>query len=70
MNELLINEERFLEQYRYLFEELLHFHTVINSRVYESVNLRNNSVSSRPLTIETLLRKNTLPAFRFLVCKN
>ncbi|MGG9961043.1 hypothetical protein [Ferruginibacter sp. SUN106] len=70
MNESFVNEERFLEQYKYLFEEILNFHSINSKNVYESINISGNRISSKPLVIETLLRKNRLPAFQFLVCKN
>jgi hypothetical protein len=70
MNETLLNEERFIEQYKNLLDDQLRFHTIINKRIFQSVNICRGVITSKPLVIEALLRKQQLPAFEFLACKN
>lgn len=70
MNETLLNEERFIEQYKNLLDHQLRYHTIINSKVFQSVNICSGVITSKPLVTEALLRKHHLPAFQFLTCKN
>ena len=70
ISEVLLNEERFVEQYKNLFEEILLIGIISNKRIFQCINLCNHSASSKTLVIEPLLRKNILPPFQFLVCKN
>lgn len=70
ISEVLLNEERFVEQYRNLFDDILLLGIISNKRIFQCINLCKHSTSSKTLVIEPLLRKNTLPPFQFLVCKN
>ena len=70
LNESLFNEERFVEQYRNLIEKELMVASISNKRIYQCIKLSNNTISSKSLLIASLLRKNILPPFQFLVCKN
>jgi hypothetical protein len=70
INEGVINEERFMDQYRYILEDCLSIHAISTKKFYECINLKTGNVVSKPLVIETLLRKGELPAFKFLVSKN
>lgn len=70
MNETLLNEGRFIEQYKKLLDDQLRFHTIINKKIFQSVNICSGIITSKPLITEALLRKQQLPAFQFLTCKN
>ena len=65
-----INEERFMDAYNSMFDELLLIRNISRSRVYVVLDLSSFTVSSTPFLTEPLLRKSILPPFRFLVCKN
>jgi hypothetical protein len=64
------NEERFIEQYRNISEELLRIKNISHDKIYQSIKLQNHKITSNPLIIESLLRKKELPSFQFLACKN
>lgn len=64
------DEQLLVESYTKLFDELLNIRNIIDSEIYEMLNLSNYSISSRPFIIEPLLRKKVLPAFHFLIGKN
>lgn len=70
INEGLLNEERFMEQYKVLLEEHLRFHTISNKRIFQVINISTATITSKPLLTEALLRKPQLPPFHFLACKN
>jgi hypothetical protein len=65
-----LTEEQFIEQYKELLNELLRYRNLGQNRMYEVISLINYTISSQPLHTEALLRKSTLPPFRFLACKN
>lgn len=69
-NEQLLLEGRFIEQYKNIFYERLRIHTISNNKIFQSLNISRGVITSKPLAIEALLRKQQLPAFQFLACKN
>lgn len=66
----IMNEERFAEAYNKLLDESLNLNSICSKKIYEAFNLTTYSISSKYYIIESLLRKNMLPAFLFLICKN
>jgi hypothetical protein len=70
INEAFFNEERFIKQYRVLLEEQLRFHTISSKRLFQVINIGTATITSKPLITAALLRKQHLPAFQFLACKN
>lgn len=65
-----INEESFVSQYKELLDDLLLINHISNKKVFECINLKNYKVTSSPVMIESLLRNNEIPPFRFLTGKN
>jgi hypothetical protein len=70
MNEAIFNEERFIEQYKVLLEQQLRFNTISNKKIFQSVHITKGTITSNPLAVELLLRKQVLPPFQFINCKN
>lgn len=70
INEQLFNEERFVEQYKNLFEETLRINLICNKNIFQSINIASGKLSSNPILIKSLLQKINLPAFKFITCKN
>lgn len=70
VNESSFNEEQFIEQYNEFFGELLRCRNIGKMRIYQVINLGNFTISSKPFITEPLLRKQALPAFKFLTCNN
>lgn len=66
----IINEERFAEAYNKLLDESLNLNSICSKKNYEAFNLNAYTVTSKYYIIESLLRKNILPAFLFLIAKN
>ncbi len=66
----IMNEGRFADAYNKLLDESLNLNSICNKKIYEAFNLNTYTVSSKYYIIEPLLRKNMLPAFLFLICKN
>lgn len=70
VNEAAVNEEQFIGQYNEFFEVLLRYRNISKMKIYQVINLSNFSISSNAVVIEPLLKKRTLPPFRFLTCRN
>lgn len=68
--ESLVHEERLVDAYNKLFNELLLSRNISDKKIYESFNILNSKTTSAPHIIKALLRKYKLPAFKFLTCKN
>jgi hypothetical protein len=64
-----IDEERFIA-YHKLFDELLLVRNIAGNRIFVAINLGNFTISSNAFKTEPLLRKEILPPFCFLVCRN
>jgi hypothetical protein len=58
------------EAYHELFAELLHSGNISDKKIYESFNISKNKITSAPHNVKALLKKDKLPAFKFLICKN
>ena len=65
-----LSEAAFVALYNELFYDLLKISNISGNKIFESIDISHSSISSKPFITEQLLRKKTLPAFRFLVCKN
>lgn len=70
VKESAFNEERYIEQYNDLFEELLRSKNISNRKIYQVINLCNFTISDKPFLVEILLKKHRFPAFKFLTCNN
>ncbi len=70
LNETIINEERFVHQYKNLFDVILGANYISHCRIYECVDIAKGAVSAKPLLTARLLKKNSLPPFQFLICNN
>ena len=70
VNEAAVNEEQFIGQYNKFFEEFLRYRNISKMNIYQVIDLSNFSISSNAVAIERLLKKRTLPPFRFLTCRN
>lgn len=70
MIESFVQDEIMVDAYNKLFDELLINRNVSNKMIYESFNLLNYKITSAPHIVKSLLMKEELPAFKFLVCKN
>jgi hypothetical protein len=64
------NEERVINGYDALFEDILYYRNISDKRIFEVLNLCNYSIKSAPIITKEVFRKKTLPAFQFLMCKN
>lgn len=70
IKETTADEQLLLASYSKLFDGILNTRNIIDSEIYEILNLNNYSISSRPFVIEPILRKKILPPFHFLISKN
>lgn len=70
MNESLLHEHSFVDVYNELFNKLLLSGNISEKKIYQSLNILNNKITSAPHIVKALLLKNDLPAFKFLICKN
>lgn len=68
--ESVLYEDRLIDAYNKLFDELLLSRNISDKKIYQSVNILNNKITSAPHIIKALLMKFKLPAFKFLICKN
>jgi hypothetical protein len=64
------NEERVINCYDALFEDILYYRNISDKRIFEVLNLCNYTIKSAPITTKEILRKKILPEFQFLMCKN
>ncbi len=64
------NEERLIDKYNALLDELLLYRNISDAEVLDSINILNSKITSAPHIVKALLMKEKLPAFKFLVCKN
>ncbi|MEO5893152.1 MAG: hypothetical protein ABIQ31_23075 [Ferruginibacter sp.] len=65
-----LNEERLADAYNELFNEILLSRNISEKEIFQSLNMFNNKITSVPHIVKALLFKETLPPFKFLVCKN
>ena len=70
LNEAIINEERFVQHYKNLFDVILGATFISHCRIYECIDFAKGTVSNKPLLTARLLKKDILPPFKFLVCNN
>jgi len=68
LSDAVLDGEKFLAQYNTLFVELLRVGNISEKKIFEAIIQYN--ITSKPFLTASLLRKKTLPAFNFLVCKN
>jgi hypothetical protein len=64
------NEERAINGYDTLFEDILYYRNISDKRIFAVLNLCNYTIKSAPVITKEILRKKVLPAFQFLICKN
>ncbi len=64
------NDEKMIERYDILFEDILYYRNISDKRIYEVLNLCDYTIKSAPIITKEILRKKVLPAFQFLICKN
>jgi hypothetical protein len=65
-----VNEERLIESYDLLFEDILYYRNISDKRIFEVLNLCDYTIKSAPIVTKEMLRKKILPVFQFLICKN
>lgn len=70
LNEAITNEERFVPDYKNLFDVILGATHISHCRIYECIDIAKGTVSDKPLLTAHLLKKNILPPFQFLICNN
>ena len=68
LSENILDGEKFLTQYNELFLELLRVRNISEQKTFEAII--QYTITSKPFLTADLLKKKTLPAFNFLVCKN
>lgn len=68
--ESFLHEERLADSYNNLFDELLLCRNISDKKIYQSINILTNKITSAPHIVKALLVKEKLPAFKFLICKN
>jgi hypothetical protein len=64
------NEEKAINSYDALFEEILYYRNISDKRIFEVLNLCNYTIKSAPIITKEALRKKVMPVFQFLMCKN
>jgi hypothetical protein len=70
ISESFLHEDRLVDAYNELFDELLLSGNISDKKIYQSFNLVNHEITSAPQIVKALLMKGNLPAFKFLICKN
>jgi len=68
LSDAVLDGEKFLSEYNALLVELLIVRNISEKKTFEAVI--QYTITSKPFLTASLLRKKTLPAFNFLVCKN
>lgn len=70
MEEAAYSNIKLMKAYQKLFDELLDFRSISSRKIFEAINISNNSITTKPLITEPLLRQNKLPDFIFLASLN
>jgi hypothetical protein len=68
LSDAVLDGEKFLSEYNALLVELLIVRNISEQKTFEAII--QYTITSKPFLTASLLRKKTLPAFNFLVCKN
>ncbi len=68
--ESFLHDEKLVDAYNKLFDELLLNRNISDKKIYQSFNIINNKITSTPHIVKALLMKDKLPPFKFLICKN
>lgn len=66
--EAITDGEEFMAQHHSLFVDLLRIGNISEKKTFEAII--QYKITSKPFLTASLLKKKTLPAFNFLVCKN
>ena len=70
MDEPSYKNKRLVAAYNRLFESLLDPQNISHMGIFESYDFLTVTVKSKPVFIEHILRKQTLPSLFFLLCSN
>jgi hypothetical protein len=70
LNDQLVQEPQLVEMYKDMLLRLMVRHELSTKKIFESIDIIHHRVSRNPLTVVTLLKKQQLPPFVFLACRN
>ncbi|MDN3656882.1 hypothetical protein QWZ08_14640 [Ferruginibacter paludis] len=70
LNDEFLPEAQLVEMYKDILLSLMARHELSRKKIFESVDIIYHNITVNPLTVVTLLKKQELPPFVFLACRN
>jgi hypothetical protein len=70
LNEQALQDAQTLELYKDIVPGMMVRHELSKKKIFEGIDIIYHKISVNPLTVVTLLKKQELPPFVFLACRN